>query len=113
MSNPSPLRREGVLIAVGKDTWKIEHAYNAINASDLHYWVALDAPTRIEMASWDAANLLGGLIAETARWPGFPLLHTPRIHVEMQAGRPCIWWDALEKSTAGDTAPVIHEPNEP
>lgn len=110
MNKPSPLRREGVLIALGKGTWKIVDAGNAINSSDLHYWVSLDAPTRLEMQSWDAAKLLGGLIAETARWPGFPLLHTPIIHVEMQADVPFIWWDGLEQTTAGDTEAVIHEP---
>jgi hypothetical protein len=113
MNKPSPLRREGVLIALGKGTWKIVDAGNAINASDLRYWVSLDAPTRLEMESWEAATLLGGLIAETARWSGYPTLHTPVIHVEMQSGVPCIWWDALEQTAAGDTAPVIHKPSKP
>ena len=110
MSKTSPLRREGNAIFMGKRAWKIEHAHNAINCSDQRIIASLEAPTRIEMQSWDAAKVLGGLIAETARWPGFPLLHTPIIHVEMQAGTACVWWDALEQTTAGDTAPVIHKP---
>lgn len=110
MSKTSPLRREGSVIFMGKTAWKIEHAHNAIDCSDQRIIASLEAPTRIEMASWEAATLLGGLIAETARWSGYPTLHTPVIHVERQNGVPCIWWDALEQTTAGDTAPVIHKP---
>lgn len=112
MGNPlSPLRREGVLIAVGKRPWKIVDAGNAINAADLHYWVALDSPTRLTLATWDAALELGELLAQTARWPGYSLIYTPVVHVEMQGGVPTVWWDALEKSQDGQRFPVVHEPS--
>ena len=103
----TPLYRIDSLIRLGKPTWKIVAANNAINATELHFWVALEAPTRLEMESWDAAKELGKLIAETSRWPGLSQLYSPVINVEMQGSTPVIWWDDTADGKEADRKSVV------